>query len=269
MDIAAFVRQLLLTNGVIVDRAVSRSSILRLADRLVSLYRPVELIRIGGPGDGGYLIPDDLNGVRRCFSPGVDVKSGFEAELAKRFGIHCFMADASVSGPAVQNDLFEFDQKFLGMEDEDNFISLRTWVDDKVHDDDQEMILQMDIEGFEYPVLITASMECLNRFRILVIEFHFLHKVFDRVFLDTFDAILKRLSTSFSIVHMHPNNCCGMFRRGDISIPSAMEMTLLRNDRFQYIPSADSAVLPHVLDTPNISGVHDFVLPELWWKKNR
>jgi hypothetical protein len=35
------------------------------------------LIRMG-EGDGGYLIPDDLNGITACFSPGVDNRATFE-----------------------------------------------------------------------------------------------------------------------------------------------------------------------------------------------
>ena len=30
------------------------------------------LIRIGGDGDGSYLVPDDLEGITACFSPGVN-----------------------------------------------------------------------------------------------------------------------------------------------------------------------------------------------------
>ena len=35
------------------------------------------LIRVGGKGDGGYLIPDDLENIKVCFSPGVDVTANF------------------------------------------------------------------------------------------------------------------------------------------------------------------------------------------------
>ena len=30
---------------------------------------------IGGAGDGGYLVPDDLDGIEYCFSPGVNLIS--------------------------------------------------------------------------------------------------------------------------------------------------------------------------------------------------
>jgi hypothetical protein len=59
-----------------------------------------ELIRVGDFGDGGYLVPDDLSGIRACFSPGVSKQASFELDMAKR-GIPSFMADASVAGPAI------------------------------------------------------------------------------------------------------------------------------------------------------------------------
>src|SRR5689334_14863840 len=60
----------------------------------------IDLVRVGPAGDGGYLVPDDLNGIRYVFSPGVSTESGFEAEMAER-GLHVFLADASVDGPAT------------------------------------------------------------------------------------------------------------------------------------------------------------------------
>ena len=49
---------------------------------LIKALRPVktkfDLIRIGGANDGGYLIPDDLEGIAACFSPGVADTASFE-----------------------------------------------------------------------------------------------------------------------------------------------------------------------------------------------
>ena len=50
--------------------------------RPVSTDKP--LIRIGSQADGGYLIPDDLEGIDYCFSPGVAEASDLEFECAER-----------------------------------------------------------------------------------------------------------------------------------------------------------------------------------------
>ena len=66
---------------------------------LIRALRPVDcgipLIRIGGNADGGYLVPDDLDGIEYCFSPGVNTVADFENDLADR-KIRSFLADLSV-----------------------------------------------------------------------------------------------------------------------------------------------------------------------------
>lgn len=42
-----------------------------------------EMIRLGEDRDGGYLVPDDLDGIRACFSPGVDLASHFERDCIR------------------------------------------------------------------------------------------------------------------------------------------------------------------------------------------
>ena len=55
----------------------------RLADQ--------KLIRLGPSGDGGYLVPDDLEDIEACLSPGVALVSGFERDCAA-LGMKIFMA---------------------------------------------------------------------------------------------------------------------------------------------------------------------------------
>ena len=131
--------------------------------RLKSFFRSVQpvttnvpLIRIGGEGDGGYLVPDDFEGVKTCFSPGVSDVANFELNLADR-GISCFLADASVEAPPLIHPRFDFEKKFLGAHTQDIFLSLSDWVAAK-SPTDRDMILQMDIEGAEYEVLYATEL---------------------------------------------------------------------------------------------------------------
>ena len=70
------------------------------------------LKRFGPSGDGGYLMPDDLDGIVACISPGVSTECGFDSEMAAR-GIDVYMADASVAGPSARHDRFHFFPKHL------------------------------------------------------------------------------------------------------------------------------------------------------------
>lgn len=59
---------------------------------LAPVIPPQGLIRLGPASDGGYLVPDDLAGIRACFSPGVSKVSDFEFDCANR-GMQVFLAD--------------------------------------------------------------------------------------------------------------------------------------------------------------------------------
>ena len=72
----------------------SRVEIENFISRFREKYISCELIRIGGDGDGGYLLPDILNDISYCFSPGVSQTSFFEKELSENYNIQSFMVDA-------------------------------------------------------------------------------------------------------------------------------------------------------------------------------
>lgn len=217
-----------------------------------------KLIRFGPEGDGGYLIPDDLDGISACFSPGVSSISGFEKDCAAR-GIKCYLADASVNAPIEAHPLFEFTKKFLGDHTRQGFITLQNWVDQSSEDPESDLLMQMDIEGFEYEVFASASSDLIARFRIIVVEFHSLD-IFDK----TKRSVLKKILETHSCVHLHPNNCLPIIKLLDLQVPPIMEFTFLRNDRFQsYSYRRD---FPHTLDSDNTS-MASICLPECWYRK--
>src|SRR5262249_38221987 len=95
---------ILATLGISVSRWVDVQLVRRLIERLHPVTTDKKLIRIGGGGDGGYLVPDDLGGVVACFSPGVGAVASFEAALLSR-GIPCYLVDASVTRPPIPDTL--------------------------------------------------------------------------------------------------------------------------------------------------------------------
>jgi hypothetical protein len=227
--------------------------------------RPVEtehpLIRVGGEADGGYLIPDDLAGVEACFSPGVSTIAHFEEALAER-GIKCFMADASVDAPPVKGHLFDFERKFLGPKTVGTFITLEDWIGQKTPDR-SDFILQMDIEGAEYRVILSTSRETLRRFRILVIEFHNLASIYDRAGLDLVSLTFSKLLEDFEIVHIHPNNRILPVTYRKFVTPPLLEFTFLRRDRTRR--SSPARTFPHPLDRTNTTKRPALDLPTCWY----
>lgn len=233
-----------------------------LLPRLHPILPRTELIRFGPKGDGGYLLPDDLDGIEACFSPGVSLISGFEKDCAER-GMQVFLADKSVNGPAEEHKLFKFTKKFIGVTSDNDFMTLDEWVLDSLPDSASDLLLQIDIEGYEYEVFLSASKKLMNRFRIIVAEFHSLDLLWSDPFFNiasrTFDKILQ----THACVHIHPNNCCGSIKKAGIEIPRVMEFTFLRNDRIPDVQYQKS--FPNRLDSDNTNNA-TLPLPQCWYR---
>ncbi len=222
----------------------------------------IELVRIGPENDGGYLLPDDLDGIRHAFSPGVSNESGFEAELADR-GMQVFLADHSVDAPAVNHPRFVFDKRFVGCLTDERYITLDDWHAAKLGaDPDTELLLQMDIEGAEYETLLAASPGLLARFRIMVIELHWLPQLWNQPFFAIASRMFDKLLATHAVVHIHPNNCCGSVKSAGLEIPRIAEFTLLRKDRFRS--TGYRTEFPHALDRPNVAK-KPLHLPPCWY----
>lgn len=234
---------------------------------------PFPLIRIGGDRDGAYLLPDDLQGIKACFSPGVSNRKDFEDDLLNRYGIASHMCDYSSDVDKFRTSLIRgqtFKKKWLDVNGRDDSISLENWVCELVPNSEDDLLLQMDIEGAEYRNLLKTPDAILRRFRIVVIELHGLgvcNRPYD--FNKELGPLLVRLNKHFVCVHAHPNNCCGEFQLAGskLNIPNVLELTLLRRDRWENFSEKDcySPMLPHPLDiASNVTKNPPLSLNEYW-----
>lgn len=243
-------------------RVSGREQIISLIKKLSPINTGNKLIRLGQKGDGGYLVPDDLAGIDACFSPGVAVCSDFENDCAER-GMKVFLADKSVEAPALSHKNFNFIKKFIGTVSDDDTITMDDWLSSSLTGDEKDLLLQMDIEGAEYEAILNISDEYLNKFRIIVIEFHYLDQLWNKPQYLSIAGTFERILKSHACLHIHPNNCCGTATVGGIEIPKVAEFTFLRRDRFEEYTYAD--VFPHPLDSDNTD--HPSIdLPLLWFK---
>jgi hypothetical protein len=234
-------------------REAAASDVNEAVKLLVPVGSTISLIRIGGDKDGAYLIPDDLEGIAACFSPGTDTKTTFERELAERYGIRSLMCDGSVD--ASQLELIEgmnfFQKVWLRDFDDSTTYSLNGWVEHADVPPDQDLILQMDIEGGEYAALLYASQSVLKRFRIIAMEIHLLDQLDNTRFLNlSYMPLMQKLSVLFDLVHVHPNNCLSPAEVCGILVPPVLELTFLRKNR--NIGAKQEIRLPHPLDIVNV-----------------
>jgi len=247
---------------------ISRTKSYRDIKKFLSLISPIEtnyeLIRVGGKGDGGYLIPNDLEGIDFCFSPGVSTIANFENDLAAT-GIKCFLADFSVDGPPSKNKLFDFEKKYLGTFNSENTFTLDFWLKSKIGSSNSDLILQMNIEGDEYAILSDIDANLLKKFRIIVLEFHYLDSMLDTLGFEIVRLSFLKILRDFEIVHIHPNNCSYPVSFHDLEIPPVLEVTFLRKDRIKN--KKNNKRFPHPLDDKNIKTNSDVKLPKCWYEK--
>ncbi len=239
---------------------ISHSKLIKLIDLLKPYDLGYNLIRVGPNGDGGYLVPDVLKKIKTCFSPGVGKIHGFENDLLER-GVKVFMADGTVEKPILLNKNYEFIKKNLGTYEDDVTTTLNSWIDSKKTQDD--LLMQMDIEGSEYEVINSLDELNLKKFRVMVLEFHYFEQVLTKMGYKIIESVMKKISKYFDVAHIHPNNCCGSYKVNKTIIPSTLEITFMSKELSLKKDRIDK--LPNKLDCKNIDYKPDISLDETWF----
>jgi hypothetical protein len=104
----------------------------------------------------------------------------------------------------------------------------------------ERIFLKIDIEGGEFPWLLSLTDAQLDRFRQIVIEFHGITddswnaEYSDKV------ACLKKLAGTHYVVHAHGNNN-GPWSQG---IPHVIELTYVNKRDFDVEPARNTTPLP-------------------------
>ena len=218
------------------------------------------LIRIGSENDGGYLLPNILDQIDFCFSPGCGELTNFENDL-KKIGIKCFIADYNISNNFIKKNRFNIIKKFINTHNDKKNITLSNWINSKLTKKKQKnLLLQMDIEGNEYKVLANCEESLLKCFKILVIEFHGLESIGNKISLKFIEDTFEKLLKNFYICHIHPNNNNELHQIGAFKVPSVLEITFLRSDLIKFKKKIRN--IPNILDKPNLPEKKDLILPK-------
>ncbi len=258
------IARLLYPFSINVTKSTSKDKVLSVIEKMHPYQTDKKLIRVGPNYDGGYLVPDDLEGIETCFSPGVGPSSAFEISCAN-LGMEIYLADKSVNGPAENHKNFHFTKKFIGPYTNDSYMTMDSWVDDVLMDKKSDLLLQMDIEGFEYFTFMNMSERLLIRCRIILVEFHNLEKLWNTEYVEVISTTLEKLNLTHTCVHVHPNNCSRAKERHNLTIPDVIELSFLRNDRIRS--KTPATIFPHPLDADNHLTNESIVLPKGWYKE--
>jgi hypothetical protein len=217
-----------------------------------------KLIRVGPKLDGGYLIPDILNQINYCYSPGVGESLKFEDDLNNKYNIICYAADGMIKKP---NTIHNFLNKNIGLENSDTTIKLESWVDLNANDN---LMLQMDIEGSEIAVLLNTPKNILKKFKIMVIEFHNFIDIRTKLGMMIYNTLFEKILEDHVICHGHPNNMGGQILINGIKIPRIIEFTFINKNLIKKKEKINYT-LPHSLDIKNYSAAPEIYLDKIFY----
>jgi len=196
------------------------------------------LVRLGGEGDGAYLVPNDLEDIDGAISLGCGQNIQFEQDLYDKTGVTSVIVDSSESFPENFKDTpHTFLHGWIGefappINQELPIYNLPSVLEKAGKERILNGLLKVDIESSEYSLLLGTNLDMLRQFRIIIVEFHRLNELkTSSIFCRILDEILKKFGKEFVVCHFHPNNAVKFFQVGKTLFPSCVEVTFLRKDR--------------------------------------
>jgi hypothetical protein len=220
----------------------------------LSLLTPFDLpkarkIRIGGPGDGGYVLVDRLRPAQPVMSFGIGPSVSFDLDLARR-GHPVLLFDHTIEAlPGEHPGFTWYAEGVAGASDPAQ--RLFTLADHmaKLPHGGEAPILKLDVEGAEWDVLTETPMGLLRRFEQIVVELHELPRLEERRFRGMAWKALATISSTFTLCHVHANNFGGIQTVCGFPVPETLEATYVRSDLVEVAPS--TTFYPTPLDTGN------------------
>ena len=211
-------------------------------------------VRVGCDNDGGYIIPrmllDHCDDLLSC---GLGENWSFDQgwrDLKPESKIH--MYDGTVNINNMKDYLRDSYQEFFSQHAthyEENIGPGYTAFSTAIHRlDSQRVLLKMDIEGGEFP-LINEILANRTIFPGIIIEIHFANHRRQQ-FIDT----VKKLQTEYALVHLHGNNHTPLSADGSCD---CYEFTFLRHDLCTDFTDRPEFYLPGI-DFSNVIGSDDY-----------
>ena len=209
------------------NNSANTSNILKFVDYVDHKFEHL-LVRIGGTGDGSYLLTENLvDSIDVCMSPGIGENINFDLELADR-GIRMYLADGNISKlpngvPDRLKNNFFITFNNVGLETSDNEISFDEWIFESVNPG-ETLGIQMDIEGQEHliiPELHTSYSKSIN---FILLEFHGFHRLIRNDYLgEMHRKTWTYLEDNYNLVYSRANLLGGSTRYKGLKIPHAVE----------------------------------------------
>lgn len=219
--------------------------------RILRHLRPYALqgcgkIRMGRENDGGYVCPDDFTGLDTAFSFGINDDISWDRDAADR-GLTIYQFDHTVADPAPGDPRMIFEAKRIDAVSGPETQSLGDLV--RRHDkgmDRPNLILKMDIEGGEWPVLDATPPEELARLAWIACELHYFQGLAELQHRQMVDRCLTKLGKLFFVAHVHSNVWGGYTSIANVVLPNVIEVLFV--NRSLYHADDSLQIFPTPLD---------------------
>nr|WP_276149105.1 hypothetical protein [Campylobacter jejuni] len=208
----------------------------------LKLIRPLELpindlLRIGGNGDGGYVMYNGGGYMSdidvKALSLGVSDSSPWDLEMAQR-GFKVIEYDASIEKCPYSHENIIFHKKFIGNTNNENTITLAQALNDNNLDESKPNILQCDIENCEWDMLENIDISILNKyFSQVIFEFHGCNPE-EQDGVEKRISLLKKLNEYFIPIHTHLNNHGKIFYSKGLFFSTTLEVSYLRKNEVNF-----------------------------------
>lgn len=218
---------------------------------ILSLLRPMRaidtpLVRLGRQNDGGYVMLDRGLDNAIAYSLGVGDDVSWDFAMAER-GCDIWLYDHTIAALPAGHAAFHWERLGVASQSAGSMRSLADLVAQNGHQGRTDLILKMDIEGYEWEVLEAVDPKVLKQFSQIVMEVHGLAPGINEGHGQR-TAILRKLNETHQLCHAHGNNWGSLAIVGGVPIVDVMELCYLRRDDYSFARTAQA--FPTPLDQP-------------------
>jgi len=168
---------------------------------------------------------DDFGDARVALSLGVGPEVSWDADVAA-LGLRVLQFDHTVEGPPQANDRFVFHRtRVVGTPRAATDVTLADIMRRDELAADHDVIVKIDVEGFEWEILAGTATGELARIRQIAIEFHHMRQFIEPSWRRTALAALANLHRTHACIHIHGNNWSPFTVIGGIPFPDVFEAT--------------------------------------------
>jgi len=239
------------------EQEAQLAELIEVPSELLSIFECVQIDvpyrRIGGTGDGSYVIAECNLKNALLISGGISDNNDFEYECAE-LGASGFQFDGSINYPPKIHPRLGFQKVFVG--EKNGYLDLQSMTKvalEFANSSPSSKILKIDIEGSEWGLLAD---EDLTEFDQIIIEVHNLFEVVGKNGREKL-RVLKNLTDNFYTIYANGNNCCGFTNIGGFPVPNVAEFSLVNRAKHMRIDN-------DILKPYPITNIHGKPPLQLW-----